>query len=107
MGIKKDKAGRKLKDGERQRPDGVYEFRWTDKMGKRHSVYSGSLKDLIDKTGIGYHVANLEDTKDALLKFYDEFMEKGAVDLNSNLNIEEYSMETMAGKFAKLLDDLA
>ena len=34
-------------------------------------------------------------------------MEKGAVELNSNLNIEEYSMETMAGKFAKLLDDLA
>lgn len=49
MSIKKDKAGRKLKDGERQRPDGVYEFRWTDKMGKRHSVYSGSLKDLREK----------------------------------------------------------
>ena len=88
-------------------PGKIYEYFALAKPVLSIGYKSGSLKDLIDKTGIGYHVANLEDTKDALLKFYDEFMEKGAVELNSNLNIEEYSMETMAGKFARLLDDLA
>ena len=88
-------------------PGKIYEYFALAKPVLSIGYKSGSLKDLIDKTGIGYHVANLEDTKNAILNFYEEFMEKGSVDLNSNLDIEEYSMETMAGKFAKLLDDLA
>ena len=88
-------------------PGKIYEYFALAKPVLSIGYKSGSLKDLIDKTGIGYHVANLEDTKNAILKFYDEFMEKGAVNLDSNLDIEEYSMETMAGKFAKLLDDLS
>lgn len=46
MSSRKDAAGRKLKDGERQRPNGSYEYRWTDKIGKRHSIYAVSLKEL-------------------------------------------------------------
>ncbi len=88
-------------------PGKIYEYFALAKPVLSIGYKSGSLKDLIAKTGIGYHVANLEDTKNAILKFYDEFMEKGAVNLDSNLDIEEYSMETMAGKFAKLLDDLS
>ena len=87
-------------------PGKIYEYFALEKPVLSIGYKSGSLKDLIDKTRIGYHVATLEDTKKAILKFYEEFMEKGTVELNSNLNIEEYSMETMAGKFARLLDDL-
>lgn len=49
MNNRKDNAGRKLKDGERQRPNGSYEYRWTDKIGKRHSIYAVSLKELREK----------------------------------------------------------
>lgn len=49
MSSRKDAAGRKLKDGERQRPNGSYEYRWTDKIGKRHSIYAATLKELREK----------------------------------------------------------
>ena len=49
MSSRKDAAGRKLKDGERQRPNGSYEYRWTDKIGKRHSIYAVTLKELREK----------------------------------------------------------
>lgn len=86
-------------------PGKIYEYFALAKPVLSIGYKAGSLKDLIDKTRIGYHVATLEDTKEAILKFYNEFLEKGEVELNSSLDIEEYSMETMAGKFAKLLDD--
>ena len=40
---RKDNKGRVLKDGESQREDGRYEFKYTDKKGKRRSVYSWRL----------------------------------------------------------------
>ena len=35
-----------LQKGESQRTDGVYVYRWTDILGKRHSVYASNLDDL-------------------------------------------------------------
>lgn len=40
---RKDKKGRLLLDGESQRTDGRYEYRYTDNNGKRRSVYSYRL----------------------------------------------------------------
>lgn len=44
-GKRKDNKGRVLHQGESQRPDGKYEFKYTDAVGKRHSVYSWKLVD--------------------------------------------------------------
>lgn len=38
-----DNRGRILKDGESQRPDGMYRYRYTDATGKRRDVYSNRL----------------------------------------------------------------
>lgn len=38
-----DNRGRILKDGESQRPDGTYRYRYTDAMGKRRDIYSSRL----------------------------------------------------------------
>ena len=46
---RKDKKGRVLKDGESQRKDGTYQYRWTDRYGKRHCVYGKTLEILRDK----------------------------------------------------------
>ena len=40
---RKDSKGRILRDGERQRANGTYEYRYVDKCGIRHSVYSQRL----------------------------------------------------------------
>ena len=47
---RKDNKGRKLKDGERQRSDGRYEFRYTDPLtGKRAGIYDRDLSSLRQK----------------------------------------------------------
>lgn len=43
---RKDKKGRVLKEGETQRKDGTYDFRWRTSDGKRHSVYAKTLDEL-------------------------------------------------------------
>ena len=46
---RKDKKGRVLKEGETQRKDGTYDFRWRTSDGKRHSVYARTLDELREK----------------------------------------------------------
>lgn len=43
------KKGPVLKQGEYQRANGTFEYKWRDKMGKRHSVYAKTLDELRDK----------------------------------------------------------
>lgn len=49
MERRKDDKGRVLKEGESQRKDGMYQYRWTDGTGKRNTVYAGDLKTLREK----------------------------------------------------------
>lgn len=46
---RKDNKGRVLKDGESQRKNGSYEYRYFDIRKKRHSVYAKSLAELREK----------------------------------------------------------
>ena len=41
-----DSYRRVLKQGESQRTNGKYDYRWTDRNGKRHSVYADTLDEL-------------------------------------------------------------
>lgn len=43
---RKDNKKRVLKEGEYQRENGTYEYKWRDKTGKRHSVYAPTLDEL-------------------------------------------------------------
>lgn len=43
---RKDNKNRVLKEGEYQRENGTYEYKWRDKRGKRHSVYAKTLEEL-------------------------------------------------------------
>lgn len=49
---RRDNKGRILRDGELQRKDGKYEYRYTDQKGGRHSIYSWRLVET-DKTPAG------------------------------------------------------
>lgn len=46
---RKDKDRIVLRTGEGQRPNGTYEYRWTDKTGKRRRVYAKTLDELREK----------------------------------------------------------
>ena len=41
--VRRDNKGRKLLNGESQRKDGMYEYKYLDNAGKRKSVYSWKL----------------------------------------------------------------
>lgn len=46
---RKDNKGRVLKEGEGQRRDGSYDYRWRSSDGKRHSIYAKTLEELREK----------------------------------------------------------
>lgn len=46
---RKDKDRILLRKGECQRPNGSYDYRWTDQFGKRHVVYGKTLEELREK----------------------------------------------------------
>ena len=46
MGKRYDKKHRLLKTGESERPDGYYQYRYTDRKGKRHTFTAGTLEEL-------------------------------------------------------------
>ena len=46
---RKDKDRIVLKTGESQRKNGTYQFRWSDRNGKRHYIYAKTLEELREK----------------------------------------------------------
>lgn len=46
---RKDNKNRVLKEGEYQRQNGTYEYKWRDKSGKRHSIYAQTIDELRNK----------------------------------------------------------
>jgi len=46
---RKDNKNRVLKEGEYQRTNNTYEYKWRDKRGKRHSIYAKTLEELREK----------------------------------------------------------
>ncbi len=46
---RKDSKRRVLRDGEYQRANGTFEYRWRDKLGRPHSVYAKTLEQLREK----------------------------------------------------------
>lgn len=46
---RKDSKKRVLKEGEYQRANGTFEYKWRDRRGKRHSIYAKTLEELREK----------------------------------------------------------
>ena len=87
-------------------PGKVYEYFALKKPVLSIGYKEGSLKDLIEDTKVGYHLSDLDSSKEVLLDIYNEFIETGKVEFKSEINIDDYSMNAMASKFADLLDEL-
>lgn len=49
-GVRFDDKRTRLKTGEIQRKNGTYEYRWTTRDGKRHSVYGTSCENMKNRS---------------------------------------------------------
>jgi len=67
--------------------------------------FGGILPEILNKTQAGIHCSNSNEIKNALLNFYEEYLQKGYVTYHGiNLEIYKYSHREMAKKFAKVMD---
>ncbi len=79
---RRDDKGRVLRQGEFQRPDGSYEYKYTDLTGKRCSIYSWKLVET-DRTPAGKRNKEaLRDMEKQILKDMDE----GILNAKTTLN---------------------
>ncbi|MCM1497500.1 MAG: site-specific integrase [Clostridium sp.] len=46
---RKDSKNRVLKEGEYERTNGTFEYKWRDRRGRRHSIYAKTLEELREK----------------------------------------------------------
>lgn len=65
----------------------------------------GSLKDLIDKTNIGYHVSNVDECKKAIYDYYTKY-NKNELKYNGNEFAQDYSLKNTAKNFSKILEEV-
>lgn len=87
-------------------PGKIYEYLAAKRPVLSIGYKEGSLKDLIEKTNIGYHVSTLDETKKGLMDLYNNFITNKSLKYTGNSEVNNYSMLATAQKFGKLLDSL-
>lgn len=65
----------------------------------------GSLKELIEKTNIGYHVSDVEECKKAIYDYYTKY-NNDSLKYCGNEFADEYSLKNTAKRFAQLLEEI-
>lgn len=86
-------------------PGKVYEYIASKKPILSIGYKEGSLKDLIEKTEIGYHVSNVDETKKAIYDYYLKYI-NNELRYCGNEFADEYSMENTAKNYAKILGEI-
>ena len=94
---RKDNKGRVLRNGESQRKDGKYEFKYTTQRGERKSVYSWKLVDT-DKLPAGKHACeSLRSIEKKILKDLEDGIDSySATKLTLNNAFDNF-IETKVG----------
>jgi len=65
----------------------------------------GSLKDLITKTNIGYHVSDVKECKKAIYDYYTKY-DNNELNYCGNEFAGEYSLKNTAKRFAQILEEI-
>lgn len=86
-------------------PGKVYEYMASRKPILSIGYREGSLKDLIEKTEIGYHTSNVEGCKKAIYDYYLKY-NNNELKFCGNEFADQYSMENTAKRFAQLLEEI-
>ena len=86
-------------------PGKVYEYIASKKPVLSVGYKEGSLKDLIKKTNIGYHVSDVGECKKAIYDYYTKYI-NNELKYCGNQFADEYSMRNTAKKFAQILEEI-
>ena len=86
-------------------PGKVYEYMACKKPILSIGYSEGSLKDLIEKTEIGYHVSDKQNCKKAIYDYYVKYI-NNELKYCGNEFADEYSMINTAKKFAQILGEI-
>lgn len=86
-------------------PGKVYECMASKKPVLSIGYPEGSLKELIEKTDIGYHVSSVGETKKAIYDYYQKY-NNNELKYCGNESADEYSIENTARNFSKLLEEI-
>ena len=100
MERRKDNKGRVLKEGESQRKDGMYQYRYSDRSGKRHYIYSNDLRELRTREAAiqkakAIH-GDIVDVKISMAEVVDRYFETHKSSLRSDTRIKQ---ESLLGRF--------
>lgn len=91
---------------------GVYTGKLFDYLAAQRPVLAmgipGSvIEELLDETQAGVYVSSIEELKNAILSYYQEYKLTGKVSYKGNpVETEKYSHREMARKFAEVLDSI-
>ena len=86
-------------------PGKVYECMASKKPVLSIGYPEGSLKELIEKTDIGYHVSSVGETKKAIYDYYQKY-NNNELKYCGNESADEYSIENTARNFSELLEEI-
>jgi len=89
----------------------VYPAKVFEYFGARRPIIAiggdrGIIKDLLEITNAGKFASSTNILKNALLQYYQEFIESGAVKCDCNSNINNYSYYSIAKKYSEKLNEL-
>ena len=86
-------------------PGKVYEYIASKKPVLSIGYPEGSLKELIEKTNIGYHVSTVDETKKAIYDYYYKY-NNNELKYSGNEFADEYTMENTAKNYSKILEEI-
>ena len=86
-------------------PGKVYEYIASKKPILSIGYPEGSLKELIEKTNIGYHVSTVDETKKAIYDYYQKY-NNNELKYSGNEFADEYSLENTAKNYSKILEEI-
>ncbi|AMD18122.1 glycosyl transferase GT4 family protein [Methanobrevibacter sp. YE315] len=86
-------------------PGKIYEYMASKKPVLSLGYKEGSLKELIERTNIGYHVSTVEESKKIIYDYYQKYI-NNELEYTGNEFVEEYSMENTAKKFSDILEEI-
>ncbi|WP_066974075.1 glycosyltransferase family protein [Methanobrevibacter filiformis] len=87
-------------------PGKIYEYMIAKRPVLSIGHENGSLKDLIEKTNIGFHTSTIDEVKIAIMDYYNEYIENGKITYIGNSYVNEYSMLNTAKNFADILNGI-